>query len=66
MNSRDFPGGPVVKSLPSDVKDAVSNPGWETKIPHAVGHLSLRTIRKTQHSEKKKKKNSSLLNLLLF
>ena len=56
----------MVKSLPSDAKDAVSNPGWETKIPHAVGHLSLRTIRKTQHSEKKKKKNSSLLNLLLF
>ena len=46
----------MVKSLPSDDKDAVSNPGWETKIPHAVGHLSLRTIRKTQHSEKKKKR----------
>ena len=37
MNSRDFPGGPVVKSLPSNAKDAVSNPGWGTKIPHAVG-----------------------------
>ena len=33
----DFPGGPVVKNLPSNAGDASSNPGWETKIPHAVG-----------------------------
>ena len=64
MNSRDFPGGPVVKSLPSDAKDAVSNPGWGTKIPHAVGQLSLRTTGKT-HPAQWKKKKYSLLNLLL-
>ena len=65
MNSRDFPGGPVVKSLPSDAKDAVSNPGWGTKIPHAMGQLSLRTTGKT-HPAQWKKKKYSLLNLLLF
>ena len=65
MNSRDFPGGPVVKSLSSDAKDAVSNPGWGTKIPHAMGQLSLRTTGKT-HPAQWKKKKYSLLNLLLF
>ena len=55
MNSRDFPGGPVVKSLPSDAKDAVSNPGWGTKIPHAMGQLSLRTTGKTHPAQWKKK-----------
>ena len=37
---RDFPGGPVVKTLPSSAGDAVSIPGRGTKIPHAVGQLS--------------------------
>ena len=37
----DFPGGPVVKNLPSNAGDAGSIPGWGTKIPHAEGHLSL-------------------------
>ena len=32
----DFPRGPVVKNLPSNVGDAGSNPGQGTKIPHAV------------------------------
>ena len=39
----DFPGGPVVKNLPSNAGDAGSNPGWRTKIPHDVGQLSPRT-----------------------
>ena len=38
----DFPGGPVVKNLPSSAGDAASIPGWGTKIPHATGQLSLR------------------------
>ena len=38
----DFPGGPVVKNLPSNTGDEVSIPGRGTKIPHAVGQLSLR------------------------
>ena len=37
--SGDFPGGPVVKNPPSNARDAGSIPGWETKIPHAVGQV---------------------------
>ena len=38
--TRDFPGGPVVKNLPSNAGDARSIPGCRTKIPHATGQLS--------------------------
>ena len=38
--SRDFPGGPVVKNLPSNAGDMGSIPGRGIKIPHAVGQLS--------------------------
>ena len=34
---RDFPGGPVVKTLSSNVGGVGSIPGRGTKIPHAVG-----------------------------
>ena len=37
---RDFPGGPVVKNLPSNAWDAGSIPSQGTKIPHATGQLS--------------------------
>ena len=37
----DFPGGPVVKNLPSNAKDVGSIPGQGTKILHALGQLSL-------------------------
>ena len=43
--SRDFPGGPMVKILPSNAEDVGSIPGPRTKIPHALWH-----------SQKKKKK----------
>ena len=33
---RDFPGGPVVKTSPSNIGGAGSIPGWEAKIPHAL------------------------------
>ena len=33
----DFPGGPVVKNLPSDAGDKGSIPSQGTKIPYAVG-----------------------------
>ena len=36
---RDFPGGPVVKNLPSNAWDVGSIPGQGTKIPQAVGEL---------------------------
>ena len=38
---RDFRGGPVVKSLPSNEGDTGLIPGWGTKIPYAKGQLSL-------------------------
>ena len=31
---RDFPGGPVVKTLPSNAGGAGLIPGWGAKIPH--------------------------------
>ena len=40
---RDFPGGPVVKNLPSNAGDAGLIPRWGTKTPHATGQLSPRT-----------------------
>ena len=39
---RDFPGGPVVKNLPSNAGDTGSIPGRGTKIPHAAGQQSPR------------------------
>ena len=36
-------GGPVVKNLPSDTGDVGLIPGWGTKMPCAVGQLSLHT-----------------------
>ena len=50
----DFPGGPVVKNLPSNAGDAGSIPGWGTKIPYAVGQLSLRA---TTREEKTRRHN---------
>ena len=32
---RHFPGGPVVKTSPSNTGGAGSIPGWGAKIPHA-------------------------------
>ena len=32
---RDFPGGPVIKTLPSNTGDAGSIPGCGMKIPHS-------------------------------
>ena len=42
----DFPGGPVVKNLPSNAGDAGLIPVWGTRIPHAVGQLSLHAATK--------------------
>ena len=33
---RDFPGGPVVKNLPSNAGDVGSILGQRTRIPHAA------------------------------
>ena len=32
---RDFPSGPVGKTLPSNAGGAGSTPGWRAKVPHA-------------------------------
>ena len=50
---RDFPGGPVVKNLPSNAGYVGSIPGLGTKTPHAVGRLSPSTQMKTECSQKK-------------
>ena len=34
-NYRDFPAGPVVKTLPSNAGGAGLIPSWGAKIPHA-------------------------------
>ena len=38
---RDFPDGPMVKNLPCNAGDTGSIPGRGTKIPYAMGQLSL-------------------------
>ena len=42
-NKRDFPGGLVVKNLPSEARDSGSIPGQGPKIPHAPEQLSPHT-----------------------
>ena len=63
---RDFFGGPVIKNPPSNAGDMGSVPGPQgTKIPNALGQLSLYATRKTQHSKKIEKvtiKSRSLEN----
>ena len=39
--TKDSPGGPVVRSPPSSAGDLALIPGRGTKVPHAVGQLSL-------------------------
>ena len=34
---KDFPGGLVVKTSPSDTAGMGSTPGWGAKIPHTLG-----------------------------
>ena len=36
FQSRDFTGGPVVRTLSSNATGAGSVPGWGTKIPHTT------------------------------
>ena len=48
---RDFPGGPVVKNLPSNAGGEGLILGWETRIPHGKGQLSLHAA--TAESEPK-------------
>ena len=57
LNSGGFPGGPVVKNPSVNAGDTDLIPGLGTKIPHAAGHLCLRTqctTMKTQFNQGKK------------
>ena len=38
---QDFPGGPVVKSLPFNAEDTCSISGGGTKLPYAMGQLDI-------------------------
>ena len=49
--SRDFPGSPAVKTLPSNAGGVGLIPGWGTEIPHAS-------------QPKKKKKNQNISNIV--
>ena len=46
----DFPGGPVVKNLSFNAGDVGLIPGWGTKIPNALGQLSLCATSREQPS----------------
>ena len=66
LEIRVFPGGPVVKNLPSNAGYVGLIPCWGTKIPHATGQLSQHTAtkesphakKKSQHSQNKKNKEN--------
>ena len=57
--TRDFPGGPVVENLPSNVGDMGSTPGQGTRIPHASQGNNNKRIKRTnisnQSSRRKEK-----------
>ena len=48
---RDFPGGPVVKTSPSNAGGAVSIPGPGAKIPHGSGPKN-QNIKQKQYCNK--------------
>ena len=49
-STRDFPGGPVVKNLPSNAGDVGSITGQGIKITHATGQLSPHALEPTHHN----------------
>ena len=53
-NSRDFCGGPVVKTLPSNARSVGLIPGWEAKVPYASGPET-QNIKQKQYCNKFKK-----------
>ena len=46
MTKRDFPGGPVVKTSPSNAGGVGSNPGQGAEIPHASQTKKTKTNQK--------------------
>ena len=43
FQNRDFPGGPVVGTLPSNAEGVGSIPGQGAQIPHALWPLKTKT-----------------------
>ena len=56
-----YPGGPVVKILPSNAGGTGSIPGWGSKIPHAW-QPKRQNIKQKQYCKKKKKFNKDFKN----
>ena len=50
--SRDFPGGPVVKTSLPNTRCTGSIPGWGTKIPHALWPKKNQNIKQKQYCNK--------------
>ena len=48
--NEDFSGGPVVKNLPCNAEDVGSIPVWGSKILHAPGQGSPRTMRSNKRA----------------
>ena len=63
----DFPGGSVVKNLPSNAGDMGLIPGQRTKIPRAVEHLSSCAATKdpTRHNQDPTQPNKKI-NVFFF
>ena len=63
----DFPGSPVVKTMPSNAGGAGSIPGWGAKIPHASWPKN-QNIKQNQHCNKFNKnfKNGLLSSVQLL
>ena len=59
----DFPGGPVIKNLPSKAGDMGLIPGQRTKIPQATTREACRPQQRPSTAEKKKKKKKYLLDV---
>ena len=48
VTGKDFPGGPVVKTLPFNARGVGSIPSGGTKIPHAIGCSPRLILKKEQ------------------
>ena len=70
---RDFPGGPVVKTSPSNTGAVGSIPGWGAKISHASRQLNLSTATRENpnaaiqtHCSQTKKNKNKLVHYHIF
>ena len=64
LEERDFPGGPVVKTSPSNADGAGSIPGQGAKIPHASQPKN-QNIKRKQYCNKFNKDFKNHPHLLL-